>query len=101
MPPRRRANLALALLFGVNFLNYIDRNVISAVLPLIQSEFKLPDEAMGILASMFMVAYAVSSPFTGVLGDRWPRRFLVGTGVVLWSFATVLSGLARSFHQLL
>jgi MFS family permease len=102
MSPRSaRATFALALLFGVNFLNYIDRNVISAVVPLIQSEFHLGDRDVGIIGSMFMVVYALASPVTGVFGDRWPRRYLVGAGVLLWSLATVLSGLARSFHQLL
>src|SRR3977135_1454811 len=102
MNPRDpRATLALALLFGVNFLNYIDRNAISPVVPLIQAEFHLGDRAVGIIGSMFMVVYALASPVTGVFGDRWPRRYLVGAGVVLWSFATVLSGLAQSFRQLL
>src|SRR5437899_585563 len=97
----RRATFALALLFGVNFLNYIDRNVISAVVPLLQADFHLGDAATGVIASMFMIVYALASPITGVIGDRWPRRFLVGTGVLLWSAATVLSGLAGSFAQLL
>src|SRR5688572_11494719 len=97
----RRAALALALLFGVNFLNYIDRYVIAAVIPLIQAEFHVGDAAAGFAASMFMVAYVLASPVTGVLGDRWPRRFLVGAGVLLWSLATVCSGLARSFRELL
>jgi MFS family permease len=96
-----RATFALALLFGVNFLNYIDRYVIAAVVPLIQAEFKVSDTAAGLVGSMFMIAYVVASPITGVLGDRWPRRFLVGSGVLLWSLATVFSGLAQSFRQLL
>lgn len=100
-PGSRRAGAALALLFGVNFLNYIDRYVIAAVLPLIQKDFKLGDGAAGIVGSMFMLAFVVASPITGILGDRWPRRFLVGAGVLTWSAATVASGLARSFQQLL
>ena len=32
---RGQARFAVALLFGVNFLNYIDRSVLAAVLPLI------------------------------------------------------------------
>src|SRR5260370_38949606 len=43
----------------------------------------------------------VASPFTGVMGDRWPRFWLVGGGVLVWSLATVLSGLAGSYHHLL
>jgi MFS transporter, Spinster family, sphingosine-1-phosphate transporter len=98
---KRQAYWALALLFGVNFLNYIDRYVIAAVAPLIQAEFSLRDTQLGLIGSMFMVAYMVASPFTGVAGDRWPRRYLVGTGVLVWSLATVLSGLATSYHHLL
>ncbi len=63
---RRHSQLALALLFGVNFLNYIDRYVIAAVAPLIQRDFGLRDTEMGLVGSMFMVAYMVASPFTGV-----------------------------------
>jgi MFS family permease len=98
---RGDARLALALLFGVNFLNYIDRYVIAAVLPKIQSDFGIGDAQAGLLAMMYMVVYMVASPFTGFLGDRYPRRFLVGAGVILWSLATAASGLAGSFHQLL
>src|SRR5258708_21254449 len=42
-----------------------------------------------------------ASPFTGVMGDRWPRFRLVGGGVLVWSLATVLSGLASSYNHLL
>jgi MFS family permease len=98
---RKQAFFTLALLFGVNFLNYIDRYVIAAVGPLIQKDFGLRDTQLGLIGSMFMVAYMVAAPFTGVVGDRWPRRFLVGAGVIVWSLATVLSGLATSYSHLL
>jgi MFS family permease len=97
----RQARLAVALLFGVNFLNYIDRYVIAAVGPMIQSEFHLTDVAFGWAGSMFMVAYMAASPVAGVLADRFPRRFFVAGGVLVWSLATVASGLAGSFRQLL
>lgn len=95
------ARSAVALLFAINFVNYIDRYVASAVLPLIQAEFHVSDTAAGLVVSIFMVAYMVASPFTGVLGDRLPRRYLVAAGVGLWSLATAASGLATSFRQLL
>ena len=98
---RGQASFAVALLFGVNFLNYIDRYVIAAVGPLLQKDFGLDDTQLGFIGSMFVVAYMVASPFTGVLGDRWPRRFLVGAGVLLWSLATILSALSGSYHHLL
>jgi len=105
MPPGtitpRQARLAVALLFGVNFLNYIDRYVIAAVAPLIQSDFALHDTQIGLIGSMFMVAYIVASPVAGILADRFPRRFFVGGGVLVWSCATVASGLAGGYRQLL
>jgi len=98
---RGQARLAVALLFGVNFLNYIDRYVIAAVLPLIQQDFHLDDARARYVLSMFVVVYMAASPFTGVIGDRWPRRYLVGTGVLLWSLATIATGFATSYHHLL
>jgi len=98
---RGQARFAIALLFGVNFLNYIDRYVIAAVLPLIQQEFRLDDARAGYVLSMFVLVYMAASPFTGVMGDRWPRRYLVGSGVLLWSIATIATGFANSYHHLL
>ncbi len=98
---RGQARFAVALLFGVNFLNYIDRYVIAAVLPLIQQEFRLDDARAGYVLSMFVLVYMAASPFTGVMGDRWPRRYLVGSGVILWSVATIATGFASSYHHLL
>lgn len=95
------ARLALTILFGVNFLNYIDRYVLSAVAELIRQEFSLKDSQLGVLGAMFMVAYMVTSPIAGILADRFPRRFFVGGGVLIWSVATFLSGLAGGFRQLL
>ena len=97
----RQARLAVALLFSVNFLNYIDRYVIAAVAPLLQSEFGLNDAQLGLIGSMFMVAYMAFSPIAGVLADRYPRRYFVGGGVIVWSLATVASGFAAGFRQLL
>ncbi|MFI5183152.1 MAG: spinster family MFS transporter [Vicinamibacteria bacterium] len=96
-----QARLAVALLFGVNFLNYIDRYVIAAVAPLIQKEFGLRDAQLGLIGSMFMVAYMLASPVAGILADRFPRRYFVGGGVLVWSLATVASGLSAGYRQLL
>jgi MFS family permease len=98
---RTEARLALALLFGVNFLNYIDRYVAAAVADLIKADFHLRDVEVGVIGSMFMAAYMAASPVAGVLADRYPRRFFVGGGVLLWSLATVASGLASGYRQLL
>ena len=45
---------------------------------------------------MFLLGYFVTSPIFGALGDRMPRKRLIAVGVILWSAATIASGLASS-----
>jgi MFS transporter, Spinster family, sphingosine-1-phosphate transporter len=95
-----RARYALGVLFTINLFNYIDRQVISGVLPLVQQDLQLSDTALGWLASAFMVLYLLGSIPLGVLGDRVARPRLIALGVGMWGAATFLSGLARSYGQL-
>lgn len=94
------ARYVLALLLGVNLLNYIDRQVLYAVFPLIQRDFGLSDTALGLLGSAFMVTYMVSAPLFGWLGDRWSRTRLAAAGLGVWSVATAAAGLAPSYPAL-
>jgi MFS transporter, Spinster family, sphingosine-1-phosphate transporter len=105
MPPvaaaRSPAHSALALLFAINLLNYIDRYVLPGVLPLVEKAFPgISKERLGWLAPAFLVVYMLASPIFGLLGDRTPRKILVGVGVQLWSLATAGAALARTFGQL-
>jgi MFS transporter, Spinster family, sphingosine-1-phosphate transporter len=95
-----RARYALGVLFTINLFNYIDRQVISGVLPLVQEDLRLSDTALGWLASAFMILYLTGSIPLGVLGDRVARNRLIALGIGVWGAATFLSGLARSYGQL-
>ena len=92
---------ALGLLTGLNVLNYVDRYVGAAVLPLILSGLALSDAEGGLLQSAFILTYSLICPLAGWLGDRRPRLPLAAIGVVLWSGATVASGLASTYALLL
>ncbi len=91
----------LMTLTAINLLNYVDRYVISAVLPLMKGDLGLTDTALGTLATAFIVSYLIFSPFAGQIGDRFPRKYLVGIAVFVWSLATIASGLSRTYHQLI
>jgi MFS transporter, Spinster family, sphingosine-1-phosphate transporter len=97
---RGRARYALGVLFAINLFNYVDRQVISGVLPLVQQDLRLSDTALGWLASAFMILYLAGSIPLGVLGDRVARNRLIAVGVGMWGAATFLSGFARSYGQL-
>ena len=92
---------ALGLLLAVNLLNYIDRQVLFAVFPLIKIDLALSDTALGFLGSAFMFSYMCLAPLFGWLGDRWSRTRLAAGGLVVWSLATALAGIATGYRTLL
>ncbi|HEY4186701.1 MAG TPA: MFS transporter [Polyangia bacterium] len=95
------ARTALAVLTGVNLLNYVDRYIPAGALPLILATFGASDAQGGLLQSLFMFPYAIVSPLAGALGDRTRRFGVAGLGVLIWSAATFASGLAPSFTLLM
>jgi predicted MFS family arabinose efflux permease len=95
------ATAALSGLTGLNILNYADRYVGAAMLPLILSSLALTDAQGGLLQSAFILSYSLVSPLAGWLGDRWNRFRLAAAGVFVWSAATIASGLAPTYAALL
>ena len=96
----RIAWITLAILSGLNLLNYLDRYVMSGALVPLQKDLHLGDADAGWAVSAFMLGYFISAPLFGYLGDRWPRKYLMLAGVIVWSAATAGSGLAHTFTQL-
>lgn len=92
---------ALGLLLTVNLLNYIDRQVLFAVFPLIKIDLQLSDTALGFLGSAFMLSYLLFAPLFGWLGDRWSRTRLAAGGLIVWSLATTSAGFAGGYRTLL
>lgn len=89
-----------ALLFGINTLNYADRYTLPAVAPLLTVSISLTDTQLGLLGTAFLLIYAVGALPLGALADRYTRTKVVGGGVALWSVATALTALCRTFPQL-
>jgi MFS family permease len=91
----------LAILTGLNLFNYLDRFVLSSVLPSVKTSLHLSDGDSGRIATAFMIGYFLTSPFFGYLGDRFPRKWLIAVGIFVWSLGTVLTGFAATFGILL
>jgi len=89
------------ILMLVNFVNYVDRQIIFSLFPQIQREFRLSFAQLGSLATVFTVVLSLASFPLGVLADRSSRRAVISAGVLFWSGATFFSGLAGSFRSLL
>src|SRR5579871_3390470 len=120
--PLPGARAALVLLLCINLFNYIDRQVLAAVVPFLRplaqnlGDSPLaallgwlqrllgsnPENALiGLLAMAFMVTYMIAAPLFGWLAERTSRWLLVGVGVILWSLASGATGLAQTFGVLL
>ena len=86
---------ALGVLSLVNFLNYIDRQVLPAVAPVMLRDeaLKLTDAELGYMEAALLLSFTILAPIFGRLGDRYPRAKLMATAAVLWSIATALTGL--------
>jgi MFS family permease len=100
-PAPRSAVRALGVLTAINLLNYLDRYLVPPLLPDLKGAMGLSDTQLGALWPAFMVVYMITAPVFGAWGDRGSRTRPIAIGVFLWSLATVLSGLAHSYPQLL
>jgi MFS transporter, Spinster family, sphingosine-1-phosphate transporter len=99
----RNPAVVLALLTTLNLLNYVDRYVMSAVLPKVQDDLHLSNFMGGSLFTVFLIGYFATSPIFGILADRAAvggRKRLLMLGVSIWSVATVASGLVHGTASL-
>jgi len=105
--PLPGARAAVALLLCINLFNYVDRTILSAVVPRIRETFfpnagPHDDLALtGMLGTWFIVSYMLAAPVFGWLADLMSRWVLIGISVILWSLLTGGSGLAKTFGMLL
>jgi MFS family permease len=109
------ARAALILLLAINLFNYLDRQVLAAVVENIEKDLPMPavpewlqrlfgpdptKTLIGLLAMAFMATYMLTAPIFGWMATRVSRWWLVGIGVAVWSLASGASGLAKFFGVL-
>ena len=97
----RYAAYVFWLMFLINFLNYADRWVFSALSNVLKGAFRFDDFQIGILNSAFLIVYTLVALPMGYLADRRSRKAIVAVGVALWSVATALTAVAGSFLVML
>ncbi len=95
------ARTALLTLTALNLLNYVDRNVLFAVQPLVQDEFHVSKTQIGYLTSAFLGFYMIAAPFIGPLADRYSRKLIIGLGAIFWSGLTLLTAFTHTYTELL
>ena len=99
--PKLYPRTALVLLTALNLLNYVDRSVLFAVQPLVQTEFRLSNTQVGYLTSAFLLFYMCAAPFVGPLADRYSRKKIIVGGAIFWSALTLLTAVTHTYTELL
>lgn len=93
--------LVVALLWGVALLNYVDRQVIFSLFPLLRRDLNASTLELGLISTVFLATYGVLSPFAGYLADRLGRVRIILGSLVVWSAATWFTGHVHSMPQML
>jgi len=96
-----KSHYVLGLLFITYAFSFIDRQILGVLVGPIKADLDITDFQFSLLqGAAFALLYSFVGLPLGRLADRGSRKTIIGVGVLLWSFATAGSGLARNFYQL-
>jgi ACS family hexuronate transporter-like MFS transporter len=84
-----------ALIFFATTINYLDRQVIGILKPLLESDLRIGEIEYGNIVTIFQLFYGVSMLLAGRLIDKFGTKIGYGVSVLLWSIAAMGHALAR------
>jgi MFS transporter, ACS family, hexuronate transporter len=99
LAPRARW-FALALLLSITIINFIDRQTVSVLAPVLRQVLHLSNEQYGRIVAAFQFGMMSGEFPMGWLMDRWGVRLGLAGAVLWWSAATGLQSITRSGTQL-
>jgi ACS family D-galactonate transporter-like MFS transporter len=94
--------VVVGLLWGVALLNYMDRQMLSTMKPAMQLDIAELQSAtnFGYLMAVFLWIYGLMSPVSGIIADKFNRKWLIVGSLFVWSLVTYLMGYATTFGQI-
>ena len=93
--------VVFALTFGLLISDYMARQVLNAVFPLLKAEWALTDGQLGLLSGVVAIMVGLLTFPLSLLADRWGRVKSLTAMAVLWSLATLLCSVADNYEQML
>lgn len=91
----------LVLLALINFFNFADRTVILPLFPLLRQDFGLSGTQLAWTQTVLQIVLSLATVPFALWADRVSRVRIIAAGVIFWSLATFLTGMAGSFATLL
>lgn len=92
--------LSFAILFLILVIDYLDRTAIAFAITPIQEAFHFNNAQFGAIAGAFGIGYMIMTLIGGVLVDRFKARRVLTVFVLIWSIASICTGLANGFWML-
>ncbi|WP_257545271.1 MFS transporter [Sphingopyxis sp. DBS4] len=93
--------IVFALSFGLLISDYMARQVLNAVFPLLKAEWALSDAKLGLLSGVVALMVGCLTFPLSLAADRWGRVRSLALMAALWSFATLFCAIAASYSQML
>lgn len=97
---RTFAWIVFALTFGLLLSDYMSRQVLNAVFPMLKAEWGLSDTQLGSLGGIVALMVGLLTFPLSLLADRWGRVKCLTIMAALWSLATLACGLARNYEEM-
>jgi MFS family permease len=97
---RQYAWIVFALTFGLLISDYMSRQVLNAVFPLLKSEWALSDGQLGLLSGIVALMVGLLTFPLSLLADRFGRVKSLALMAFLWSVATLGCALAQDYQQM-
>jgi ACS family hexuronate transporter-like MFS transporter len=98
-PARRWLVLSVFVLSST--INYLDRQTLATLAPVLRSELHLSNAEYGWIVSAFSITYAACAPFAGLLIDRIGLYRGITVAIGMWSLVDLSTGWVRGFGDLL
>jgi MFS family permease len=100
-PPPAQAWYTVGVLAVITTFALLDQNILGLLIQQIKTDFQLTDSQAGLLLGPTQALFyaLVAVPLSRYI-DRWTRKWIMMGGLIVWSLATAVTGLAATFTQL-
>lgn len=97
---RTYAWVVFALMFGLLLSDYMSRQAINALFPILKVQWQMSDTQLGSISSVVPLAVGVLTLPFSIMADRWGRVRSIALMAALWSFATLGCAIASNYNEM-
>lgn len=97
---RAYAWVVFALMFCLMLSDYMSRQAINALFPLLKVQWQISDTQLGSISSIVPLTVGVLTLPFSIIADRWGRVKSIGLMVAVWSVATLGCAIASNYHEM-